>query len=364
MTISWIALNSVKGLGPVRIKQLIEKFGTPEAVFKEKPRAFAGIIPEMCISGLSDPQLFEQAEEQIRKAGKIGAEILTLEDMRYPMYLKEIFAPPPVLFVRGSLSAFTKHAVAVVGTRNPTLYGKTATTAITADLVGANTAIISGLARGIDTYAHEVCVANGGSTIAVLGSGIDTIYPSSNGQLAEKLQEKGALVSEFPLGTPPDAFNFPRRNRIISGLSAGVLVIEAGEKSGSLITAHYALQQGRDLFAVPGPITSQMSRGTFNLIKQGAVPVRCGNDIIEAIQVISSSQVMDFSTSCPVPKLPLDLLSQEETSILAFLGSEPSRIDAISEKTGQPVNTLFGILLNLELKGLIRQVSGQQYVRV
>jgi DNA processing protein len=365
MPLAWIALNSVKGLGPVRIRQLLDTFGSPEEVFRERSlrTGTTGVIPEVCAAQLKDPALFDNARQQIEAAEKLGVTILTLVSANYPPYLKEIFAPPPVLYVKGDVSVFKEHAIGIVGTRNPTQYGKNITLAITRELVENNMAIISGLAYGIDTCAHETCVERGGRTVAVLGSGIDRIYPSSNRHLAERIAEKGALVSEFPIGIPPESFNFPRRNRIISGLAAGVLVVEAGERSGSLITANYAVQQGRDVFAVPGPVNSPQSNGTFNLLKEGALPVRNARDIIDAVrQVIAAPQVMN-SSRCPVPKLPLELVSEEERMIIERCTDEPVRIDILAETTGKPLADLFNLVLNLELKGLIRQVSGQQYVR-
>lgn len=364
MTDAWIALNSVKGLGPVRIKQLLDIYRTPEAVFKESPSRLAssGVIPELCALQLGDASLFDEAAKEIQAAQAAGVRILTLADSEYPQYLREIFAPPPVLFTKGDISVFNRHAVAIVGTRNPTSYGRTVALSMSRELVEQGFAIISGVALGIDTIAHEACIEKGGKTIGVLGCGIDRVYPSSNKKLYDAIAASGALVSEFPIGTSPEAFNFPRRNRIISGLSAGTLVIEAGEKSGSLITAHYALQQGRNLYAVPGPITSAQSNGTFTLIRDGAEPVRCGKDIAESLKVIVNPQVMTF-TSCPTPKLPLALLSDMERIAFDTLSDTPIRIDELAERCSLTITNLFDTLLNLELKGLIRQVSGQQFIR-
>ncbi len=362
MSVSWIALNSVKGLGPVRIAQLIQQFGTPEKIFEASPDLLLdqGVIPEACIGRLKDDSLFKNAEKQLSKCSKAGVQIITLADDDYPAYLKEIFAPPPVLYVRGDLDALKGHALAVVGTRCPTVYGKQIARSITADL-SSRLVIVSGLAKGIDTAAHESCLEHGGRTIAVLGCGIDRIYPSENQRLAEQIAERGLLISEFPLGTLPESFNFPRRNRIISGLSCGVLVVEAGEKSGSLITAHYALQQGRDIFAVPGPVTSPVSAGTFNLLKEGAVPVRNAQDIFESVVAVSNQSLLKSPPSCECS--PAAILSSDEQEVLNTLSENPVRIDEISEISGRAVSDLFDILLNLELKGFICQVCGQQYRR-
>lgn len=364
MSLAWIALNSVNGLGPVRFKKLLEFYGSPEEVFKTTPEKLLreGIIPEVCIKQLFRTELMDDAEKQLVFASENSVEVMTLADNDYPKYLKEIYAPPPLFFFKGKRSVFKEQAIGIVGTRNPTTYGKSATASITKGLVENKLTVVSGLARGIDTVAHETCVNLNGSTIAVLGSGIDIIYPKQNEKLAEKICEKGALVSEFPMKTSPESFNFPRRNRIISGLCAGVIVIEAGLKSGSLITAHYALQQGRDVFAVPGPINSPMSTGTFNLIRDGAIPARSGSEIAESLNGSSIHQ----SSQPFIPaqtRLPLDTLSEEECRVYDALSGSPVRIDDLTEKTEISVGLLLSILLNLELKGLVNQISGQQFIR-
>ena len=274
----------------------------------------------------------------------------------------QIFAPPPVLYVKGDSEALKSHAIAIVGTRSPTYYGRDCARAIAGELC-QKAAIVSGLARGIDTAAHERCLELGGRTIAVLGCGIDRIYPSENEGLSERICELGgALVSEFPIGAAPEPYNFPRRNRIISGLSCGVVVVEAGSKSGALITADYALQQNRIVFAVPGPITSPMSAGTFKLIKDGAVPVRSAADIFEHISEVT------FAPTLAVPRAPLrseapPLLENEELAVWDALSGEPEQIDALSEACGMAIPQLLGVLLSLELKGVAAQVGGQQYRR-
>lgn len=366
MPLYWIALNAVKGLGPVRIKQLLSLYESPESIFREKSNVLqkTGLIPEASLRQLGDPDLLTEAQKQIDYAQSHAVRIFTLNDPDFPELLREIFAPPPVLYAKGNIqSAFSRHSIAVVGTRNPTAYGKNATEHLVKDLTGHSIAVISGLASGIDSFAHRTCIESKGTTIAVLGCGIDTIYPAANRHLAQQVQEQGALVSEFPIGTEPLAFNFPRRNRIISGLSAGVLVIEAGKKSGSLITAHFALQQGREVFAVPGSIFSEKSEGTFNLIKSGAVPVRSAQDVIDNIQVLSHRYVQSPS-AVNLSDTVLESLNKEEKAVLQSLSQEPLRIDQIAAASQREIAELFTILLNLELRGIIKQQSGQQYVRV
>jgi DNA processing protein len=364
MLLPWILLNSLHRLGPVGFAKLVEHYGSPEAVLDEDPSRLVrnGFIGVDAAGQLQDADFRAKAQKQLEWAKRCNVTILTLNDDRYPPYLREIFAPPPLLYVRGNLSVFSHHAVAIVGSRSPTVYGKHATTLIARELVECSLVVVSGLARGIDTVAHETAVTAGGATIAVLGCGVENIYPKVNKTLADRIVENGCIVSEFPLGTPPEAFNFPRRNRIISGCSAAVVVVEAGEKSGSLITAGYALQQGREVCAVPGPINSPLSRGTFNLIKDGATPVRSGRELAESLAVVTSTRL---TTAEPVPReLSETVFTDDERRILEGLADQPLRIDTIAEKVGMAVTELFVMLLNLELKGLVQQCAGQQFVRV
>jgi DNA processing protein len=363
VTVAWLALNSVKGLGPVRVNELVKHYGSPLAIFEKNGHsilkqwaAFHSSAADVEHPGI----LKEKAVQQLEKAKELGIVILTPSDERYPPLLREIDAPPPVLFVKGNLDCFGRHCVGVVGTRRPTPYGRNAAAAIVKQLVERGLVIVSGLAHGIDTVSHQTCLDNGGTTIAVLGCGLDRVYPADNRQLAADILVRGAVVSEFDLGTRPEPYNFPRRNRIISGLSAGVLVVEAPKKSGSLITANFALSQGREVFAVPGPIFSDLSDGTFNLLKSGAVPVKSGDDIIENIQTLKLSPA---GTNAIRHTMPVELLSDAEKKLYECISAVPSRLDTLAEKSRTAVSGLFDTLLNLELKGLIRQVAGQQFVR-
>ncbi|MDR0330244.1 MAG: DNA-processing protein DprA [Chitinispirillales bacterium] len=360
----WIALNNIAGLGPARIKRLVDAFGTPKGAL-EAP------LPLLLDNKLVPPQsakefrnaknLIGSAREQLEACRGSGVSALIQSDEGYPVYLKEIFAPPPVLYVKGDLAALRGHALAIVGTRNPTHYGIACARALTTELC-PSAAIVSGLARGIDTAAHERCLELRGRTVAVLGCGIDRVYPSENKELAERICESGALVSEFPPGTIPEPYNFPRRNRIISGLSCGVIVVEAGEKSGALITADNALQQNRVVFAVPGPITSPMSAGTFRLIKEGAVPVRSSADVFEHISATTFAPMLSAPSSGIRSEAPPPL-PEGELAVWDALSGEPERVDTISEACGVGIPQLLGILLSLELKGVVAQVGGQQFRR-
>lgn len=370
ITRAWLALNSVKGLGPVRVNDLVKHYGSPLAVFEKdgysilkKWVAFHSSATDVEAPGI----LLEKAGRQLEKAMGLGIAVLTPSDERYPPLLREIDAPPPVLFVKGNLDCFSRHCVGVVGTRRPTQYGRNAAASIVKQLVEKQIVIVSGLAHGVDTVSHQTCLDNDGTTIAVFGCGLDRVYPADNKRLAADILNRGALVSEFDLGTMPESFNFPRRNRIISGLSAGVVVVEAPKKSGSLITASYALQQGREVFAIPGPIFSDQSDGTFDLLKNGAVPVKSGEDIIENIRTIKLSPAPSGAREFQEQirhTMPVDLLTEQERKLYECISSVPQRLDTLAEKAQKAVSELFDALLNLELKGLIRQVSGQQFVRI
>jgi DNA processing protein len=298
----------------------------------------------------------------MRRSDALGSQILTPESPEYPAALREIDAPPPVLFVRGNVAAFAACAVGFVGTRRASVYGKNVVNALVAPLVEKRCVIVSGLAQGIDTLAHRQCLEKNGTTIAVLGTGLDIIYPRSNQELAEAIAANGALVSEFTPGMPALPYNFPRRNRIISGLSAGVVVVEAGAKSGSLITAAYALQQNRDVFAVPGSIFSEFSAGTLRLIKNGAIPVQSAADILEHL---SGAPRLALASGSPKPttRIQEELLCGDEQTLAQILAERPLRIDELTEKTGQDMATVFQVLLGLELKGCIKQLPGQLYSR-
>lgn len=366
MSLSWIILNEVHSLGPVTISRLLARFGSPEDILKQSPSELgkSGIVSPDVAKTLKSSRLHARAEQVLERVSKCGARVLTLEDRNYPAVLKEIFAPPPVLYTRGSHAGLQRHAVGVVGTRKPTRYGEKAGATITSELTRHGLVIVSGLARGIDTIAHETCLAEKGTTTAVLGCGIDRIYPSENRDLAERIVSRGGcIVSEFAPGIFPEARNFPRRNRIISGLSSGVIVVEAGKKSGGLITANYAVQQSREVFAIPGSIFSNMSDGTFELLTQGATPIRTGRDVLENLQM----PMLPRPISGMIPKATLpspETLSAQEQLVLEKLTDTPLNPDGIADKTGHSPSDLFGVLLNLELKGFITQLAGQKYVRL
>lgn len=282
----WVGINMVKGIGAVRFKTLLDAFGNAEAAWNATPQALqdAGLSAKIVdtFQRVRKGVSLEQVAERIQN---LGVQVLTWDDETYPRHLKEIDQPPPVLYVRGNLKAEDEWAVAMVGTRKVTAYGRQVAEEVATALAHNGVTIVSGLARGVDSIAHQAALNAGGRTLAVLGNGVDLIYPPENCKLADQIMQQGALVSDYALGTQPDGQNFPPRNRIISGLSLAVIIVEAGDTSGALITAGFAAEQGRDVFAVPGNINAPQSRGTNRLIRDGAQPLLSPQDVLEALNL-------------------------------------------------------------------------------
>jgi len=355
---SILYLMSVPGLGANRIKKLIDGFKTPENVFKAKISdicmipGFERKIAEAVINKRDDK--FVSSQMKILKS--TGAKIVTLWDSEYPDNLKNIYDPPLWLFIRGEIKKEDKVSVSIVGSRSPSVYGKLAAEKITEGLSKQGVTVVSGFARGIDSIAHKTAVKSGWRTIGVLGCGVDVIYPPEQRGLFFNIIENGAIISEYPFRTKPDPYNFPRRNRIISGLSLGTLVVEAGEKSGALITANQALEQNRDVYAIPGHINSPMSKGTNKLIKNGAKLVQSTDDILEEIApLIKEKQIEE--------KIIPDL-TKDEKLVYEILSDNPIHIDKISEFSKKNSSELSMILLNLEFKGVVKQIPGAKFIRV
>jgi DNA processing protein len=349
----WFALKSVPLVGNVTFRRLLERFETPERALAASEKELAqlkGVSPAVAgsIRGHDFHQFAESECERVRTAGVRVVDFLS-ED--YPKILLEIPDPPPYLYVRGSLAGIDP-AIAIVGSRRASDYGMMTTARLAGDLAGNGVTVVSGMARGVDAAAHRGALGRGGRSIGVLGCGIDVIYPSENRGLFAEMASKGALVSEFPMGTLPLAENFPRRNRIISGLSRGVLVVEAAEKSGSLITAEYALEQGREVFAVPGNINFSSSRGANRLIKQGAKLVETVEDILDELSIKSSPPERGVNSPC-------FSLTPQEAALYTLLAGSPQHIDDVIFKSGLTVSDVSAILLRLELKGAIMQLPGK-----
>lgn len=359
----FLALNEIKGIGPAQIEKLISYYGSAEEVFNQSLKELNSKgLSIFCAESISKKKSIKKAEKILNTARNKRFDIITLNCKNYPSLLKEIFSPPPILFTKGDLSLLNNmSSLGIVGTRNPDSYGKRSVEYIVGDLVTNGMLIVSGLAAGIDALAHAECLKAKGKTIAVLGTGLDVTYPSSNKYLTEEISEKGLVISEFNPGTFPARYNFPKRNRIISGISLGTLVVQAKSRSGSLITAHHALQQGRDVFAIPGDIFNEKSDGTFRLIKEGAIPVKSAGDILSALS-IQQNLFKGKDISMEVCSFPIDLLNDDERLLLDALTQTPQRIDEITEKIPDLANQIFTLLLDLELKGVIKQISGQQYI--
>jgi DNA processing protein len=353
----WIGFTLVKGVGAVRFQRLLERFGDAESAWKAAPAelAGAGLSLKMIERVVAVREKADLAHiwDQIQSK---GIEVLTWLDEAYPQRLKEIEQPPPVLYVRGALLPEDTWAVAIVGTRRVTPYGRQVTEQIASFLAANGVTVVSGLARGVDAIAHSAALKAGGRTLAVLGSGVDRIYPPENRALAEQIFELGAVLSDYAPGTPPESSNFPPRNRIISGLSMAVVVIEAGETSGALITAEFAAEQGREIFAVPGNILAPQSKGTNKLIQQGALPLLSASDIMQALNLTRVGQHKAARKALPADEV--------EAKLLTAMGEEPLHVDEIRNQTGLPVEKVSATLVMMELKGMVRQVGNMHYVAV
>lgn len=352
----WIAFNKVRGIGPARLRALLDLFGSAEAAWHASTAALAEVgLDRRSLGNLLEARGKLDPEAELVKVRRAGVDVLTWEDPRYPARLSAINDSPPVLYLRGELRPDDDWAVAIVGTRGASVYGKDVTRVLAGDLARAGVTIVSGLATGIDTQAHHAALEAGGRTLAVLGSGIDIIYPWDNRKLADEIVQHGALISEYALGVQPEANNFPPRNRIISGLSRGVIVVEAGERSGALITASFAADQSRDVFAVPGNIFARNSQGTNRLIRDGATPVLSANDVLEALNLTTVAQQVETHMLFPTDATEARLFEQ--------LADEPVHVDEVSRLVGLPIATVTSSLALMELKGLVRQVGGMSYIR-
>ncbi len=372
---SLIILNMVEGFGASVLRNLLEFFEGPNEILENADRLpeFPGISRTLAekiarVKRQADPL------RELDLAAKQHIRIVSIFEKSYPANLKNIFSPPILLYVKGRLFTQDVAAIAMVGSRKPTIYGRLTAERLAAELAGKGMTVVSGMARGIDTASHHGALRVKGRTIAVLGSGIDVIYPAENKGLAEQIADSGAVISEFPIGTPPLSKNFPRRNRIISGLSLGVVVVEAARKSGSLITVGFALEQGREVFAVPGKIDSYASKGTHSLIKEGAKLVEDSDDIVEELMPALKRCIKDDSKGIIIGdslvgapgKLGIEEagLKPWEEKIYSVLSSKARHIDEIIKDTHVSAGQISGILMKLEIKNLIKELPGKLFVRV
>jgi DNA processing protein len=351
----WVAFNRIQGIGRA-------KFSLLEACFGDLEHAWKASAAELKAAGLdsksieaivaSRPDISPDAEIERMERNKIKA--LTWNDPPFPARLKEIYDVPPVLYIRGDITSEDEWTIAVVGTRRATIYGREVTERLVTELVRNRITVVSGLARGIDSIAHRTALEAGGRTIAVFACGLDEVYPPENVKLAQSIMEHGALVSEHPLGTRPKKEHFPLRNRIMSGLSLGVLVIEGDVNSGAMITADRALEQNREVFAVPGSILSPASRGTNRLIKEGAKLVNDVQDILEELNLTMIPRQLEMREIVPE--------NETESLIMKYLSHEPTHIDEVCRSSSLPIATVSSTLAMMELKGIVRQMGGMNYI--
>ncbi|MFH1201862.1 MAG: DNA-processing protein DprA [Candidatus Omnitrophota bacterium] len=365
-----IGLNMVVDLGNIKLKRLVETFGSPEEILKSSKgelKRVEGISDGIC-DAITKIKENRELEKELGLIKKHKVDIITIVDSGYPQNLKEIYDPPTVLYVKGGFKKQDSQAVGIVGSRRASFYGLSVAEKLAGDLAGLGITIASGMARGIDSSAHRGALKAGGRTIAVLGSGLLRIYPPENKPLFNQIQDNGAVISEFPLETEPFAKNFPRRNRIISGLSLGVVVVEAARNSGAMITADCALEQGRDVFAVPGKVDSNTSWGTNKLIKQGAKLVEDAQDILEELKgelkLKLKEAKQEKSTKEKETPGSAPSLSTEESAIFDLLSSKPSYIDEIIDGAGIEAGKVMSVLIKLEIRHLIKQLPGKMFVKV
>src|SRR5271154_5957411 len=371
--IYWLALSLTQGLGPTRIKKLIEHYGSAERVFQASLTELEATgMPAVSAQSIATGKSLELAQQECEKAVEAGAKIISLSDPEYSSRLKEIYDPPVILFVKGNVEALAQPGIAMVGTRHPTPYGTGMAERLSIELAARGLVIISGLARGIDTSSHRGAISAKGKTVAVLGTGIDVMYPKENTRLAEQIVALGgALLSEFPVGTHPAPQNFPIRNRIISGMSVGVLVVEAAEYSGTRITSRCALEQNRDVYAVPGNVTNKNSWGPNTLIKQGAKLVATWEDVWEDLPAevrltLTPATSPESPGASSASLFPDQGLPPHEKRILTLLkADEATHIDEIVEKLENDLSSseIFAALFELELNGKIRQMPGKNFVK-
>jgi DNA processing protein len=361
--LSWFCLKCVPGIGNHLFKRLINRFNLPESVFQASEEELLQVdgISARQVAAIQNFKMPDSVKRELAQVDQKKIRVTTLTDPEYPALLREIPDPPPYLYVSGILDGSPRN-VAVVGSRNATEYGTSITQKLCADLTAFGITIISGMAIGIDTAAHRGALAGRGRTIAVLGSGLNNIYPSENVDLFERISENGAVISEFALDTEPEAHNFPIRNRIISGMSLGTVVVEATRKSGSLITARLAAEQNREVFAVPGSIQSFKSTGTHTLIKQGAKLVENAQDVLEELSAFIDAPKVIQHQDANRKAQNLALLSPEELAVYKLLSPYPEHIDTIVRKTAIEPGKLLSILLQLELNGMVKQLPGKRFV--
>jgi len=354
----WLAFNRIPGLGTARFRLLERYFPDLETAWRAGPTELTSAgLDRRTLSSILKHRPGISPQRELDDLGKTNVRALIWNDPGYPARLKEIYDPPPVLYVRGDLLPEDERSVAIVGTRRATVYGREVASAIAGDLARNGVTIVSGLARGVDGVAHRAALDAGTRTVAVLASGVDIIYPREHVSLAEEIANHGALVSEYPLGIRPDASNFPRRNRIMSGMTLGTLVVEAGESSGALWTVRHALEQNREVFCVPGSIFSPASRGTNLLIQEGAKLVMDYKDVLEELNLTTVAHQIELPVVASAG-------NETESSVLDHISHDPIHIDDLCRRTGLPIAQVSSSLAMLEISGRVKQVGGMHYIRI
>lgn len=362
----WLALSKVPGVGPLIFLRLLQKFGSPKEVFQASFQSLTQVdrVGPGLARAIVEFSNHEEVLRELERLDRLKIRMVLYNTSEYPALLANIADPPPILFVKGEILPRDQAAVAIVGSRAASQQGLAVTRRLARELAAAGITVVSGMARGIDSEAHKGALAGGGRTIAVLGCGLNIIYPPENRELFSRIVEKGAVVSEYSLDVGPDAVHFPSRNRIISGLCLGVTVVEAAPQSGSLITARLALEQGREVFAVPGHVDSMRSRGTNRLIREGARLVESAEDILEELQPMLEAWIRPPQESSRDQVQAKEVLSPEEQKLLHLLEEEEQlHIDTLIWKSGFPPSKTSSLLLELELKGMIRQLPGKRFAR-
>lgn len=367
--LGWLALALTPGLGARSGGKLLREFGGPDAIFNASLTALeAQRLPAAVAQAIHSRQPLSAAAKELANAQALGCRLLTWDEPEYPARLREIYDPPPLLYVKGNAELLNRHLISIVGARRPTPYGNQMAERLARDLSDRGLVVISGLARGIDASAHKGALGSGsGTTIGVLGCGIDVIYPKENNKIFEEIERRGAIVSEFPLGTFPAPQNFPIRNRIIAGIGLGVVVVEGAQYSGSLITARLAMEFGREVFGVPGNATQPSSFGPNHLIKQGAKLVTGWEDVVEELPTPVRAELMPVETASSEERevLVQQDLSATERPLYAMLSVDQARhVDDLVENSGLTSSEVLAALFDLELRGVVRQLPGKQFVKV
>jgi DNA processing protein len=351
-----LALNSVPSLGPVKSRNLLEHFGSPREIFTAPDDELTKVarIGEIEVQNIRTMEHERIAEEQYETARKTRARIIPYSHPDYPEEMKVLYAPPLILYCRGAINPSSKRSIAIVGSRRISPYGREATIYFAQGLAGSGFTVISGLARGVDSIAHRATLDRGAKTVAVLGCGLDVVYPPENGELFDEIAEKGLIITEYPFHTPPEATNFPRRNRIIAALSGSVLITEAGKGSGALLTAKYALQQKKPLFVVPANVNTATSLGSNRMLRNGARAVLTMEDLMTDLEINEPVQEITPATV----KLP-----DKEGLVYSTLSLDPQHVDQISCLCRLPAAETLTLLLSMELKGLVQQLAGKMFVK-